>query len=171
MKKKSKVEIKSDVAVNLSRKRLPSAGSPCKRKSWFDHNVIIRSYVYATSVVHATEIHLRSLIGARTRNDITTLASYARHVNGNFNWGPISRNDIVSRHAHVCAYTRIALNLMRSLNEVYPSAEKIYMRIALQKSSTCADRLLDNHVVISEHRKFCYWKSLRSLVRKWVSER
>ena len=66
MKKKSKVEIKSDVAVNLSGKRLPSAGSLCKRKSWFDHNVIIRNYVYASSVVHATEIHLTSRIGART---------------------------------------------------------------------------------------------------------
>ena len=66
MKKQSKVEIKSDVAVNLSGKCLPSAGSPCKRKSWFDHNVIIRNYVYASSVVHATEIHLRSLIRART---------------------------------------------------------------------------------------------------------
>ena len=65
-KKKSKVEIKSDVAVNLSGERLPSAGSPCKRKSWFDHNVIIRSYVYVRSVVHATEIHVCSLIGART---------------------------------------------------------------------------------------------------------
>ena len=52
--------------VNLSGKRLPSAGRPCKRKSWFDLNVIIRGYVYASSVVHATEIHLRSLIGART---------------------------------------------------------------------------------------------------------
>ena len=66
MKKQSKVEIKSDVAVNLSGKRLPSAGSPCKRKSWFDHNVIIKNYVYASSVVHATEIHLRSLIGTHT---------------------------------------------------------------------------------------------------------
>ena len=66
MKKKSKVEIKSDVAVNLFGKRLPGVGIPCKRKSWFDHNVIIRSYVYASSVVHATEIHLRSHIGART---------------------------------------------------------------------------------------------------------
>ena len=28
--------------------------------------MIIRGYVYATSVVHATGIHLRSLIGART---------------------------------------------------------------------------------------------------------
>ena len=65
MKKQSKVEIKSDVAVNVSGIRLPSAGSPCKRKSWFDHNVIIRNYVYASSVVHATEIHLCSLIGAR----------------------------------------------------------------------------------------------------------
>ena len=77
IEKKSKVEIKSDVAVNLSVKRLPSAGSPCERKSWFDHNVIIRSYVHAGSVVHATEIHI---------------------------W----------------AYTRIGLNLMRSLNGVYP---------------------------------------------------
>ena len=66
MKKQSKVEIKSDVAINLSGKRLPSAGSLCKRKSWFDHNVIIRNYVYASRVVHATEIHLCSLIGART---------------------------------------------------------------------------------------------------------
>ena len=64
--KNSNVEIKSDVAVNLSGKRLPSAGRPCKRKNWFDLNVIIRGYVYARSVVHATEIHLRSLIGALT---------------------------------------------------------------------------------------------------------
>ena len=64
--KKSKVEIKSAVAVNLSGKRLPSAGSPCRRKSWFDHNVMIRIGVYASSVVHATEIHMHSLIGART---------------------------------------------------------------------------------------------------------
>ena len=64
--KNSNVEIKSDVAVNLSGKRLPSAGRPCKRKNWFDLNVIIRGYVYASSVVHATEIHLRSLIGALT---------------------------------------------------------------------------------------------------------
>ena len=28
--------------------------------------MIIRSYVYASSVVHATEIHLRSLIGVCT---------------------------------------------------------------------------------------------------------
>ena len=67
MKKQSKVEIKSDVAVNLSGKRLPSAGSSCKRKSWFDHNVIIRNYVYTSSIVHATEIHLRSLIGTCMR--------------------------------------------------------------------------------------------------------
>ena len=46
-------------------KRLPSAGRPCKRKSWFDHE-IIRGYVYASSVVDATEIHLRGLIVART---------------------------------------------------------------------------------------------------------
>ena len=139
MKKKSKVEIKSDVAVNLSRKRLPSAGSPCKRKSWFDHNVIIRSNVYATSVVHATEIHLRSLIGARTCMRVYT------------------------NSAELDAQSERGISKS--------SAEKIYMRIALQKSSTCADRLLDDHVVISEHRKFCYWKSLRSLVRKWVSKR
>ena len=50
----------------FSGKHLPSAGRPCKRKNWFDHNEIIRSYVYASSVVNATEIHLRSLIGART---------------------------------------------------------------------------------------------------------
>ena len=66
IEKNSKVEIKSDVAVNLSGKRLPSAGRPCERKNCFDLNVIIRGYVYASSVVHATEIHLRSLIGART---------------------------------------------------------------------------------------------------------
>ena len=34
------------VAVNLSGKRLTSAGRPCKRKSWFDHNVIIRGLMY-----------------------------------------------------------------------------------------------------------------------------
>ena len=65
-KKNSKIEIKSDVAVNLFGKRLSSAGCPCKRKIWFDHNVIIRSYVYVSSIVHATEIHLRSIIEART---------------------------------------------------------------------------------------------------------
>ena len=27
----------------------------------------------------------------------------------------------LSGHAHVCAYTRIALNLMRSLNRAYPN--------------------------------------------------
>ena len=48
------------------RKRLPSAGRPCKRKSWFDHYEIIRGYVYASSVVDATEIHLHSLFRART---------------------------------------------------------------------------------------------------------
>ena len=47
-------------------KRLPSAGRPCKTKGWFDHDEIIRGYVYANSIVHATEIHLRCLIGART---------------------------------------------------------------------------------------------------------
>ena len=120
--KKSKVEIKSDVAVNLSGKRLPSAGSPCKRKSWFDHKVIIRSYVYASSVVHATEIHLRSLIGAPTCMRVYT------------------------NSAELDAQSERGISKS--------SAEKIYMRIALQKSSTCADRLLDNHVVISGHRKF-----------------
>ena len=69
----------------------------------------------------------------------------------------------LSGHAHVCAYTRIALNLMRSLNEgSKSSAEKIDMRIALLKSSTCADRLLDNHVVISEHRILLLEKSAQS---------
>ena len=48
MKKKSKVEIKSDVAVNLSGKRLASIGCPCKQNNWFDHNVINRGYVYAS---------------------------------------------------------------------------------------------------------------------------
>ena len=61
MKKTQKLKLSQ-----LSTKRLPSKGSSCKRKSWFDHNVIIRSFVYASSVVHATEIHLRILIGART---------------------------------------------------------------------------------------------------------
>ena len=45
---------------------MPSAGRPCKRKSWFDHIEIIRGYVYASSIDQATEIHLRSLIGACT---------------------------------------------------------------------------------------------------------
>ena len=45
---------------------LSCPGRPCKRKNWFDHNVIIRGYVYVSSVVHATEIHLPSLIGAHT---------------------------------------------------------------------------------------------------------
>ena len=100
--------------------------------------MIIRSYVYATSVVHATEIHLRSLIGARTCMRVYT------------------------NSAELDAQSERGISKS--------SAEKIYMRIALQKSSTCADRLLDNHVVISEHRKFCYWKCLRSLGRKWVWE-
>ena len=71
-KKQSKVENKSDVAVNISGKRLPSAGSPCKRESWFDHNAIIKNYVYASSVVHATETYLRSLIGTRTCMHVNT---------------------------------------------------------------------------------------------------
>ena len=37
-----------------------------------DYNEIIRGYVYASSVVHATEIHLRSLIRARTCMGIYT---------------------------------------------------------------------------------------------------
>ena len=72
MKKKLKVEIKSDVAVNFSGKCLLSAGRLCKQKNWFDHNVIIRGYVYAISVVHATEIYLRSLIGVCTCMHIYT---------------------------------------------------------------------------------------------------
>ena len=92
--------------------------------------MIIRSYVYATSIVHATEIHLHSLIGARTCMRVYT------------------------NSAELDAQSERGISKS--------SAEKIYMRIALQKSSTCADRLLDNHVVISEHRKFCYWKSAQS---------
>ena len=95
--------------------------------------MIIRSYVYATSVVHATVRNLRSLIGARTCMRVYT------------------------NSAELDAQSEQGISKS--------SAEKIYMRIALQKSSARADRLLDNHVVISEHRKFC------SLVRKWVSER
>ena len=35
-------------------------------------------------------------------------------------------------HAHVCAYTRIELNLMHSLNGAYPNRlqKKVYMRRA-----------------------------------------
>ena len=36
------VETMSDVAVNLSGKSVSSTGRPCKRKSWFYHNIIIR---------------------------------------------------------------------------------------------------------------------------------
>ena len=53
-------------------KCLPSTSRPCKRKSWFDHNEIIRGYVYASSIVHATEIHLRSPIGAGTSMRVYT---------------------------------------------------------------------------------------------------
>ena len=36
----------------------------------------------------------------------------------------------LSGHAHVCVYTLIALNLMRSLNGAYPNRlrKKVYMR-------------------------------------------
>ena len=37
------------------------------------------------------------------------------------------------------------------------SAEKIHVNSV--KLTTCAGRLLDNHVVISEHHKSCYWKT------------
>ena len=66
-------------------------------------------------------------------------------------------NDIcaaLSGHAHVCAYTRIALNLMRSLKG---SAEKKYKceeRIEINDMH----RSSDNHMVISEHCKSCYRK-------------
>ena len=125
--KNSKVEIQSDVAINLFRKRLPSAGCPCKRKSWFDHNVIIRGYVYASSVVHATEIHRRSLIGA---------------------------------HTCMRVYTNSA-NLMHSLNGSYPNhLRKKYIYVnSIQMLLTCTDCLLNNHVVLSEHRNSCYWKT------------
>ena len=99
IKKKSKVEIKSDVAVNLSGKRLPSAGSPCKRKSWFEHNVIIRSYAYASSVVHATEIYLRSLIGACT----------CMHVNRNSAELDAQSERGISKSSAEKIYMRIAL--------------------------------------------------------------
>ena len=105
-------------------KRLPSAGRPCKRKSWFGHNEIIRGYVYASSVVHATEIHLRSLIGARTCMRVYTNSA---ELDGQSERG-ISKS----------------------------SAEKY---ICEQKLTTCADRLPDNHVVISEHRNSYYWKT------------
>ena len=65
-KKNRRLKLSQMLRSTFPGKRLPSAGRPCKRKSWFDHNEIIRGYVYASSLVHATEIHLRSLIGART---------------------------------------------------------------------------------------------------------
>ena len=54
-RKNSKVEIKSDVAVNLSGKRLPGTGRPCKRKSWFDHHLIIKGCVYVSSIVTSAQ--------------------------------------------------------------------------------------------------------------------
>ena len=60
----------------------------------------------------------------------------------------------LSGHAHACASTRIAINLMRSLNGAYLNRlwkKSIYAK-SEYKLTTCADRLLDNHVVISEHR-------------------
>ena len=40
----------------------------------------------------------------------------------------------LSGHAHVWAYTRIALNLMRSLNGAYPNRlrKKVYMRRSIE---------------------------------------
>ena len=38
------------------------------------------------------------------------------------------------------------------------SAGKINVN-SVKKLTTCADHLLDNHVVISEHGKSCYWKT------------
>ena len=73
----------------------------------------------------------------------------------------------LSGHAHVCAYTRIALNLMRNLNGAYSNhlRKNIYTN-STQKLTTCADRLLDKHVVISEHRKSCYLKTSENGFRK-----
>ena len=89
-------------------KRLPGSGR--KQKSRFDHSEIIRGYVYANSVVHATQIYLCSLIGART-----------------------------------CM--RIALNL---------TSAEYYANKCIEVNDI--DCLLDNNMVISEHRKSCYWK-------------
>ena len=105
-------------------KRLASASRPGKRKSWFDHNEIIRGYVYASSVVHATEIHLHSLIGARTCKRVYT------------------------NSAELDAQSE------QDISKLY--AEKY---ICEQKLTTCAYRLPDNYVVISEHRKSYYWKT------------
>ena len=59
--------------------------------------------------------------------------------------------------AHICMriYTNSAELDARSEQGISSSsAEKIYVNSV--KLTTCAGRLLDNHVVISEHRKSCY---------------
>ena len=40
----------------------------------------------------------------------------------------------LSGHAHVCAYTQIALNLISSLNGAYPNrlGKKVYMRRSIE---------------------------------------
>ena len=45
----------------------------------------------------------------------------------------------LSGHAHVCANTRIALNLMRSLNGAYPNHlwKKVYMRRSIEINDMC----------------------------------
>ena len=68
-----------------------------------------------------------------------------------------------SGHVHACPYTQIALDLMHSLNGAYPNR----LRKSVYAFTTSADRLFDSHVVISEDTG----KRLRSLIRKWASER
>ena len=52
---------------------------------------------------------------------------------------------------------------MRSLNGAYKKGlqKKSTCKYAnsIQKFTTCVDHLLDNHVVISENPKSCYWKT------------
>ena len=72
LKKNQRLKLCQMLRSPFPGKRLPSTGRTCKRKSWFDHNEIIRGYVYASSIVHTTEIHLRSLFGACTCTRIHT---------------------------------------------------------------------------------------------------
>ena len=69
-----------------------------------------------------------------------------------------------SGHAHVRAYTWIVLNLMSSLNGAYPNRLR---KREHAKLTTCADRLLDYHVVYIS----VTGKRLRSLIRKCFSKR
>ena len=68
-----------------------------------------------------------------------------------------------SGHVHACPYTQIALDLMHSLNGAYPNR----LLKSVYAFTTSADHLIDSHVVISEDTG----KRLRSLIRKWASER